>query len=272
MDYLLVIFAGALQGVTEFLPISSSAHLVLFHDIFNFNLPDNLAFDAVLHLGTFFSLLIFFGREIWQLIKGFFSSLTNWNLQHDFNQRLAWLIIIGSLPALIVGFAFDDLIDKYFHEGRLVIAIIAFMLAAGAVLFWLAEKYAKQVKELNNLTWRQSLVCGLAQAVALVPGVSRSGVVIIAGMTQKMKRADAAKFSFLLSLPVVLGAGASSLFRVNLGAEIDLLSLSLGFVTAAFFGYLAVKYFLRFVAAHSLSVFAWYRAIVAAVLTLWLLL
>jgi len=271
MDYLLVIFAGAIQGITEFLPISSSAHLVLFHDIFNLNLPDNLAFDAVLHLGTFLSLVIFFWHEVWQLIKGFFLSLTNWNLANDFNQRLSWLIIIGSLPALVVGFSFNDLIDRYFHGGHLAIAVIALMLAIGAVLFWLAEKYTKQVKGMKDLNFWQSLICGLAQAIALIPGVSRSGLVIITGMAQKMKRSEAAKFSFLLSLPVVLGAGLSSLAKVSFGGEIDLLLLSLGFISAAASGYLAVKYFLKFVSQHSLSAFAWYRMILAAILALWLL-
>lgn len=270
MSYILAILAGAIQGVTEFLPISSSAHLVIFHDILNFNLPDNLSFDAVLHLGTGVALLIFFWREIIGLIKGFFSSLVKWNLKNDLNQRLAWWIIIGSIPAVIAGVLFNDLIDQYFHQGKLAIAVIAVALIIVALLFWLAEKLAQQTKEIKDVTWKSSLLCGLAQAVALIPGVSRSGIVIIAGLGQKMKREEAAKFSFLLSLPVIFGAGAKSFLKVGLTGEIGLTLLLLGFVSSALFGYLAVKYFLRFTAKHSLSAFAWYRVILAAVLLLWL--
>ena len=147
MSYFLAILAGAIQGLTEFIPVSSTAHLVIFHDLLGFNLPDNLAFDAILHLGTFFALLAFFWREIWGLIKGFFSSLTNWNLKNDFNQRLAWLILIGSVPAVIAGFLFNDLIDQYLHNGKPALIVIAIALILVALLFWLAGKYASELTD-----------------------------------------------------------------------------------------------------------------------------
>jgi undecaprenyl-diphosphatase len=270
MDYLLAILAGAIQGITEFLPVSSSAHLVIFHDLLRFNLPDNLAFDAVLHLGTFFALLLLFWREILNLIKGFVFSFTNWNLKNDLNQRLAWLIIIGSIPAALVGYLFNDLIDQYLHSGKLAVAVIAVMLIIVAIGFWIVEKRAKQTSEIKDLGWPQSLICGLAQALALIPGVSRSGITIIAGLEQKMKREEAAKFSFLLSMPVVFGAGAKSLLSASGSGEMNL-TLLCGFISAVVFGYLAVKYFLKFVSRHSLSMFAWYRVILAACLLFWLL-
>ncbi|MFA6525977.1 MAG: undecaprenyl-diphosphatase UppP [Candidatus Buchananbacteria bacterium] len=272
MDYLLAIVAGAVQGLTEFIPISSSAHLMILHDLLKFNLPDNLSFDAILHLGTFFALLAFFWREIWNLIKGFFSSLTNWNLKNDINQRLAWLVIVGSIPAGVIGFIFNDFIDRNFHEGKTAIAIVAFMLVAVAILFWLVEKYAKQIKDMNMIGWKESLICGFAQAVALIPGTSRSGITIVAGMGLKLKREEAAKFSFLLSMPVIFGAGAKSLLKVQLNHEINSMVLALGFLSSLVFGYLAVKFFLKFVSSHTLSAFAWYRVILAAVLVSWLIL
>jgi len=272
MDYSFAILAGAVQGLTEFIPISSSAHLILLHDILKFDLPDNLSFDAILHLGTFFALLIFFWREALGLAKGFFSSLTNWNLRNDANQRLAWLVIIGSIPAAVAGMLLNDFIENSLHEGKAAIAVIAAMLFSVAILFWLAEKYSKQAIGMNMIGWRQSLICGLAQAVALIPGVSRSGITIIAGMGQKLKREEAAKFSFLLSMPVIFGAGAKSLLKVRLDNEINSTVLALGFLSSLVFGYLAVKYFLKYLGGHSLSAFAWYRVILAAALVSWLIL
>lgn len=272
MNYLLAILAGIIQGATEFIPVSSTAHLVIFHDLLKFNLPDNLAFDAILHLGTFFALLIVFWREALNLIKGFFSSLTNWNLKNDFNQRLSWLIIIGSIPAVVFGMMLNDFIDQNLHEGRLAIAIIAAMLVIVAVLFWLVEKYAKQTADIKEMNWQKSLICGLAQAVALIPGVSRSGITIIAGMGQNLKREEAAKFSFLLSMPVILGAGLKSLLDVSFSQEVNFSLLFLGFFSALISGYLAVKFFLQYLNSHSLSVFAWYRVILAVVLVFWLIL
>ncbi|MFA5020956.1 MAG: undecaprenyl-diphosphatase UppP [Patescibacteria group bacterium] len=271
MPYFLAILAGAIQGLTEFIPVSSTAHLVIFHDLLGFNLPDNLAFDAILHLGTFFALLAFFWREVWNLIKGFFASLTNWNLKNDFNQRLAWLILIGSIPAVIAGFLLNDLIDQYLHNGRLAIIVIAVALILVALLFWLAEKYAKQIDGLKELTWQKSLLVGLAQALALIPGVSRSGLTIIAGLGQKLKREEAAKFSFLLSMPIIFGAGAKSLLQVGFDQNINWLLLACGFLSALIFGYLAVRFLLKYLNSHSLSAFAWYRVILAAALIVWLI-
>lgn len=270
MNYLLAILAGAIQGLTEFIPVSSTAHLLIFHDLIGFNLPDNLSFDAVLHLGTFVALLVFFWRDILGLVRGFFSSLTNWNLKNNAEQRLAWLIAVGSIPAGVIGFAFNDWIEEYLHEGKAAIAVVAVSLVAVAALFWLAEKYSKRTAELKDITWKQSLIIGCAQAVALIPGVSRSGITIVAGMAQKLTREDAAKFSFLLSMPVIFGAGVKSLFNLELTQEINFAVLAAGFLSSTVFGYLAVKFFLRYLNSHSLGVFAWYRVILAAVLAVWL--
>ncbi len=269
MDYFFALISGAVQGATEFLPISSSAHLILLHDILNFNLPDNLAFDAVLHLGTFAALAIFFWRDILKLLKGFFSSITNWNLKNDLDQRLAWLIILGSVPAGIAGVLFSDWIDDSFHEGKSALLVISLALIIVGAMFWIIEKFAKQSEEIKDMTWVKALICGCAQALALIPGVSRSGITIIAGMSGKMKRAEAARFSFLLSMPVVFGAGAKSLMDIGSAGSVDLGVLFIGFSSALIFGYLAVKYLLKYLGGHSLSVFAWYRVILGAILLLW---
>ncbi|MFA6228327.1 MAG: undecaprenyl-diphosphatase UppP [Patescibacteria group bacterium] len=270
MNYLLAILAGLIQGVAEFLPISSSGHLVLLHEILRFNLPDNLTFDVVLHLGTFSSLLVFFWRDIIRLIKGFFSSLVKWNLNGDSNQRLAWLIIIGTIPAVLAGYFFNDFIEQVFHEGRSAALVVAIMLIVVAVLFWLLEKYAKRLRAAESLKWWESLIIGAAQATALIPGTSRSGITICAGLMLKLTREQAAKFSFLLSLPVVLGAGVKSLLQIESLTVAEWPLLAVGFVTAAVSGYFAVKFLLKYLLDHSLGVFAWYRVILAGLILLWL--
>ncbi|MFA5125170.1 MAG: undecaprenyl-diphosphatase UppP [Patescibacteria group bacterium] len=272
MNYLWAILAGLVQGVAEFLPISSSGHLVILHDILRFNLPDNLTFDIVLHLGTFLSLLVFFWRDILRLIRGFFSSLAKWNFRGDSNQRLAWLIIIGTIPAVLVGYFFDDFIEQVFHEGRFAALIVAIMLIVVAILFWLLEKYAKRLRTAESLKWWESLVIGAGQAIALIPGTSRSGITICAGLMLKLTREQAARFSFLLSMPVVLGAGVKSLLQIESLTVAEWPLLAVGFLAAAISGYFAIKFLLKYLIDHSLGVFAWYRVILAVLILLWLFL
>ncbi|MFA6593869.1 MAG: undecaprenyl-diphosphatase UppP [Candidatus Buchananbacteria bacterium] len=270
MNYILAIIAGLIQGVAEFLPISSSGHLVLLHDILKFNLPDNLTFDIVLHLGTFLSLLVFFWRDIIHLVKGFFSSLVKRNLSGDADQRLAWLIIIGTIPAALAGYFFNDFIEQAFHEGKLATLVVAVMLIIVAVLFWLLEKYAQRLRTADSLKWWEALIIGAAQAIALIPGTSRSGITICAGLMLKLTREQAAKFSFLLSMPVILGAGIKSLGQIESVTAADWPLLVIGFITAALSGYFAIKFLLKYLINHSLSVFAWYRVVLACLILLWL--
>ncbi len=268
MNYFLSIVAGAIQGITEFLPISSSGHLALFHDIFHFNLPDNLFFDVTLHWGTLAALLLFFYKDIEKIIRGFFSSLANWNLKNNYNQRLAWLMIIGTIPAAILGYCFEDLISNNLRSPKLV----AFMLIAVGLLFWLAEKYAAKKKEIQDVNKFEAFLIGCAQAVALIPGVSRSGITIISGLGLKLKREEAARFSFLLSLPIVFAAGVKKFLEIPSWQDLNFIIMALGFLSAAVFGYLAIKYLLRYLENHSLNVFAWYRLIIGCLMLIWLFL
>lgn len=267
MDYLFAMVAGIIQGLTEFLPISSSGHLVIFHDIFGFDLPDNLLFDVVLHLGTLLALVLYFYKDVERIVRGFLSSLFNWNWQNNFNQRLAWYVIIGTIPAVVAGFFLEDLIVDY-ARSTLVVAV---MLILVGILFWLAEKYFQKFKQVQNLNIFDSIIIGIAQAIALIPGTSRSGVTIIAGMSRKFKRAEAARFSFVLSMPIVFGAGLKKILEVESLVLVDWPLLIIGFVSAAISGYLAVKYLLKYLNTHSLSVFAWYRVIIGCLILLWLM-
>ncbi|MFA5029287.1 MAG: undecaprenyl-diphosphatase UppP [Patescibacteria group bacterium] len=277
MQYFLAIFAGVLQGLTEFLPISSSGHLVIFHQIFKVSfiggpgagesLSGDLLFDVVLHLGTLVALLVFFFRDVEKIVRGFFSSLTNWNWANNFNQRLAWLVIIGTIPAAILGFFLEDLITNYSRSAFLV----AIMLIVVAVLFWIFEKYSLKQKDLQTASRWDSLIIGCAQALALIPGVSRSGITIIAGLGRKMKRIEAARFSFLLSMPIIFAAGIKKILEIDSLANVNWLILIIGFLTATVSGYLVIKYFLKYLNRHSLNIFAWYRLIIGCLILIWLI-
>ena len=269
MSYFFAILAGAIQGITEFLPISSSGHLVIFHDMFNFNLPDNVLFDVVLHLGSLVAILLVFYKDIVKIIRGFFSSLVNFNLSNNFNQRLAWMVIIGTIPAGILGFTFDHFITNTLHNNSIAPLVVAFMLIGVAILFWVVEKYATQQKDLREMTKVDSFILGCAQALALIPGTSRSGITIITGLWRNLKRSEAARFSFLLSVPVILGAGLKSFLDVTDWFQIPIMILIIGFLSAAITGYFSIKFLMKFLGNHSLNVFAWYRLVMGLFILGW---
>jgi len=292
MDYIYSIILGIVQGLTEFLPISSSGHLVIAHDLLNFGFVDNLSYDVALHVGTLLALILFFWRDFYKYIIAFFKSLAKWDLssttedhhafiikwsravvlglKNDFEQRMSWFLIIGSIPAGVAGFLLESRIDSVFRN----LWLVAILLALVGVLFIIFERISKKTGDLGNLSWKNVIVIGLAQALALLPGVSRSGITILAGLSQKLKREEAARFSFLLAIPVVFGAGIKKIFDAA-GAGLtgqDWLVLLIGLITAAVVGYLVIKFLLKYLASHSLNIFAYYRFLLAAVVILWLVL
>lgn len=269
MQFIYSIILGIIQGLTEFLPISSSGHLVIFHDILKFELTDNLAFDAALHLGTLLALIIFFGPEIRKYLGGFFRSFKNWNLKEDINQRLAWYIFLSSIPAGIVGYFFEDFIKEYFRS----VFLVSLMLILVGILFILFERIFKKIKNLEELSLKNSLIIGFFQVLAFIPGVSRSGITIIAGLSQKLKREVAARFSFLLGIPVILGAGIKKIIdlsSLNIASG-EILLIILGSLSATLTGYFCIKFLLGYLQNHSLNIFAVYRIILGLILIIcWL--
>jgi undecaprenyl-diphosphatase len=261
---------GVVQGLTEFLPVSSSGHLLAFHDFLGFDLADSLSFDAALHLGTLAALLAFFWRDVIGIVRGFFSSLRKWEVQTNQQQAFAWAVILGTIPAGIVGLALEDWIGKNLRSPWLVVVT----LVIGAFGFWIAERwYAKQTPK-QPLTLRRAIIVGLAQCVALIPGISRSGATIVAGLGVKLERGMAARFAFLVSLPVVAAAGTLKLRELLLAdlTRSELTSIGIGVATSAIVGYVVIAFFLRFIQHRTLAVFAWYRLAAAAVLSLLLIL
>lgn len=269
MDYLYSALLGIIQGLTEFWPISSSGHLVIAHEIFKFNFIDNLSFDVALHWGTLIALLIFFRKDIINYIIAFFKSFAKWDLKNNVNQRLAWYILIASSPAFIFGYFWGDKIEKTFSDP----IIISFLLIVFGIFFIIFEKVFATIKDLDQLDLESSFVIGLAQLISFAPGVSRSGITILAGIAQKLKREAAARFSFLLSIPVVFGAGVKKIYdlmSINLTGN-EWIILFLGFTTSLVVGYFTIKFLLKFLASHPLNIFGYYRIILGIIVILWVI-
>lgn len=267
IDIFYSFFAGTIQGITEFLPISSSGHLVLFHDFFNFSLPDTLAFDVILHLGTLVALVVYFFSDVKKYLAAWFQSLVKWDLHNNKEQLLAWYLFIATIPAAIIGFYFENIIELYFRNSILV----AIMLIIFGILLYLADSFFQKVKTMTELSLKGAIIIGFAQALALIPGVSRSGITIIAGLSQKLQRDQAARFSFLLSMPIVFGAGIKKLFDLQQINSSQIIILLIGFLSSAIVGYFVIRLFLKFLQTHSLKVFAYYRIALGLVILTFML-
>jgi len=269
MLYFYSIIFGVVQGITEFLPISSSGHLVILHDILNFNLTQNLAFDVALHLGTGLALVIFFWFDFWKMIQAVYYRIFFAAKVKPEELKLVLNLIFATIPAMILGLLLNDYIENLLRATSVVVITVI----VGAVLLLIVEKYGKNNLDLHKLNWRQSLYLGLAESLALVPGLSRSGITMTAGMSLGLSRSSAARFSFLMATPIILGAGVLKIAEVpwlTLGAN-NLIVFALGFVTAFIVSLAAIKWLLAFVANHSLKVFAYYRFGLALLLIVYLL-
>ena len=269
MDNLHAIFLALLQGLTEFLPISSSAHLILIPLIFGFDngINDSLFFDVSLHFGTFLSVIIYFHKDWLKLIKGFFVSVKNMKAETG-HEKLIWYLIFATIPAGVVGVLFEDKIDSVFHTGESsTLLYLASSLALISFVMILSEKFSKREKAVLDITLKHALIIGCAQALALFPGVSRSGITIAVGLLLGYKREESARFSFLLSTPIIFGAFLlqfiKSVGSVN-PAETSLYVA--GVISSALIGYASIKFLIAFLTNRRLNVFAYYRLALAAVL------
>jgi undecaprenyl-diphosphatase len=256
---------GVVQGLTEFLPVSSSAHLILARAFFGFDGDKfGLAFDVACHIGTLIAVLIYFRQDILRMV----AALPRLFDAKDPEARLIWLIVVGTLPAIVAGLLFKHQIEDHLRTP----AIAGAMLALGGVLFFVAERGGSKTRDEGSLTMGEAFLIGIAQAAALVPGVSRSGATITVALFIGLRRAEAARFIFLLAIPAILGAAGSEgpkLLKAGLGDTAPLFLI--GIVSSAIVGYAAVKYFIRYLGNHSLDVFAWYRLALAATVLVWLL-
>ena len=263
---------GLLQGLTEFIPISSSAHLELAPWIAGWEtdgLVGSLAFDVFLHLGTLVALLVYFARDWIRYIGAWLASLRERRIGDDPDRRLAWLLIAATIPAALIGFGLEGFIEETFHGdndgARLA---IAGFLVVGALGLWLADRFGSQRRELRDMTISTALAIGLSQALALLPGISRSGATITAGRALGMNREAAARFSFLLATPITLGAGlyGSRKLLTETHTGIEWLAIGVGFTVAVLSGMVAIGFLLAWLRRRSLTIFSLYRVGFAALI------
>jgi undecaprenyl-diphosphatase len=257
---------GVIQGLTEFLPVSSSAHLILARAFFGWEAPEfGLAFDVALHVGTLAAILAFFRADVLAMAAALPRALSP---RSGTPGRLLRLIAAGTVPAVLVGVLFNDYIERVLRTPQ----VAAAALAIGAALMLAAERLRPQDRTGESLTMAEAVLIGVAQASALVPGMSRSGSTIAVGMLLGVRREAAARFAFLLGIPAIAGAGAKEAVELgHLDPTSGLLALfTVGMGLSAVVGYLTIKYFLRFLAGHRLDVFAYYRLALAAATVVWL--
>lgn len=269
MEWLQAIILGLVQGLTEFLPISSSGHIRIVGQFLPHNEDPGAAFTAITQLGTETAVLVFFWKDIMRIIKNWFGSLTGKVDKKDPDARMGWFIIIGSLPIGILGILLEDYIDTSFRS----LWVTATMLIVFAIILGIADRIGKEQRELKELTVKHGILFGFAQALALIPGVSRSGGTITAGLLMGYTREAAARYSFLLAIPAVFASGLYKLvgsigdgLTGYYGFGSTMLATAVGFVVA----YFIIGWFLKYVSNNSYSLFVWYR--IALGLALYLLL
>lgn len=259
-DTLSFAILGVVQGLTEFLPVSSTGHLILVRDIFNLTTERALAVDAVLHLATALAVLVYFRRDILRLTVSFFDLVCGRSSERE-DRILIYALLLGTVPAVLVGLALEGTIEGAFRNPDLV----AYTLIAGSVLFFVAERLAKQNAALSV---PKGLAIGFFQALALVPGISRSGATISGGLLLGLTREQSARFAFLLSFPIIIGAG--TLKFVELGAAgfifTEATPLLAGAFAAFVSGILAIHFLITFLKKHTLDIFIVYRLALAALI------
>ena len=256
---------GVLQGLTEFIPVSSSAHLELAPWIAGWpegGLISSLSFDVFLHLGTLVALLGYFARDWLRLLGAAVASIRERRIGTDPDRRLAWLLILATIPAALIGFVGEDWINKVLHADNDGVRLaIAGFVVVGAVGLWLADRLGSRRREIDGLDPPSAVAIGLSQALALLPGISRSGATISTGLALGLTREAAARFSFLLATPITLGAGlygSRHLLEVSHTGD-EWLAIGVGFVAAAVSGMLAIGFMLSWLRHRSVTVFSVYR-------------
>ncbi len=260
MDIVQAIVLAVVQGLSEFLPISSSGHLVLVPHFLGW--PDQgLAFDVAVHVGTLLAVLLYFRRQIGTMVTGWFGSVLH--RRHTRDSRLAWQLLIATIPVGLTGLLFDDYIETHLRNPAFVAGTLSFF----GLLMYAADRFGKRTRDEFELSWPQAMLIGCAQALALMPGTSRSGVTMTAGLSIGLTRSAAARFSFLLAVPGIAAAGAyEGLKLVTSGEPVNWLPMIVGLVFAAATGVACIHFLIRFIEKIGLLPFTIYRLILAGVI------
>lgn len=264
MSIIHTIILGIVQGIGEFLPISSSAHLILVRYLFGFPTMDaafETAFDVALHFGTLIAVLFVFWKDWWSLAKGAVVGVVK--KKKTFESKMFWYLVAATIPGAIIGMVFEGPIEELVRNNMVIIAIL---LAVMGIFIYLGDKWAekrfKNPTEYKELSFKQTFIIGLSQALAVIPGFSRSGTTILAARLMGISREAAAKFTFLLSTPIIFGAAIVKVKDLLIGFDITIL---IGIATAAIVGVLSIKFLLKYIKKHDFAVFAYYRIIIAVI-------
>lgn len=255
MDLFQAFILGIVQGATEYIPVSSSAHLVLVPWLLGW--PDApFAFEVLVQWGTLVGVFIFFWQDIWLITKAVLLGIVQGKPLATFEAKLGWLVIIATIPAVVIGWLFKD----FFESAFAVPAYAGGFLILTALLLIIAERYGSRQRELTELGWFDAVLVGFWQAAAILPGISRSGATIGGAVLKGFNRTAAARFSFLMSIPVLLGAGLVALNDLLEAGTLakELPTISVGFVAAAISGYACIRWLLYYLQRHSLNIFAMY--------------
>ncbi|WP_411373313.1 undecaprenyl-diphosphate phosphatase [Arthrobacter sp. MPF02] len=259
MNWFEAALLGLVQGLTEFLPISSSAHLRILGQFLPNAEDPGAAFTAITQLGTETAVLVYFWRDIVRIVKAWAGSLAGKVSRQDPDVRMGWLVILGSLPIIVLGLLFQDQIESVLRS----MWIVATMLIVFGLLLAVADAVGRQERDLSRLTYKHGILYGFAQAMALIPGVSRSGGTITAGLLMGYTREAAARYSFLLAIPAVFGSGFYQLYKVvskeGITGPYGLPETALATAIAFVVGYIIIGWFLKFVSTRSYRLFVWYR-------------
>ena len=258
MTFIQALILGIIQGLTEFLPISSSAHLVIAPYLLGWTIPEQqvLPFDVLVQLGTLLAVIVYFWADLWAILKAFIGGLVRLKPFEDPLARQGWLLILASIPAGLAGLLLKKMVDQAFQS----VAATGVFLLVTALILTVAEWLGKHRRSLDTLGWLDAVVMGIGQALAIFPGISRSGATMAGGIVRDLDRTAAARFSFLMSIPIMLAAGGVEIKDVlnipGLSGMIPMIGV--GFLAAAVVGYLSIRWLLRFVTTHSLRPFAVY--------------
>jgi undecaprenyl-diphosphatase len=271
MSFIEAILLGVIQGLTEFLPISSTGHLTIAGKLMGLISEENpehwTAFIAVIQLGTLLAIVIYFWKDLWNIFTNFMQE----NIlkpkkisEQNINSKMGWMIILGSIPVAVIGLGFKDLIEGAFTKNLYVIATSLIVLG---IILALAEKIGKFKRDLKDITWKDALIVGFAQSIALIPGSSRSGTTITAGLFLGLKRETAARFSFLLSVPAILGSGLLEFYHSLEYLQFDgMISLITATITSAISGYVTIAILLAYLKTNSTKIFVYWRIIVGIII------
>ena len=265
-----VIILAIIQGIAEFLPISSSAHLIIFRDLFGMGAGSvsgdlALAFDIALHFGTLLAIVVYFFKDFLNMVL---SGLTKGVKTKD--GRLFWYIVVATIPAAIVGILFEDVIEEFIRSNFILIGTALIVMG---IIIYLADKFSKQEKDFDKMGFKDAILIGCSQVFALIPGFSRSGTTIAAARSLKLEREDAAKFSFYLSAPVVLGAVVLSVFdsatvtAITSNLSIFIIGVGVAFIS----GLLCIEFLLRYIKKNDFKLFMWYRVILGIIVIIYTL-